>query len=290
MSDLTEALRRAAARPSVGPSVTELRQELHHRHRRRRVAVGVMSGIGVIAASAVLVASLQADRQRTVRTTGAPVTPTTVQEPSGRAHVGDGFCEPQLTAAGYQITAADPGVVSAISEQAAIEQARAYVHDGNGRYSAYFAMVGNPVLDKVGLGPPNLARPTWVVEVSDIVPPPPTDASSAPTRRGGAPDPNLYPSYQMVAFIDDATGTRAGAWAACYDEPSTIPVDVPVPNLLGRQVGEAAAALAQLGLTVVIHEEHTPDVARGLVMTQTPLPGSVVPGASAVTVVVSAGP
>lgn len=279
MKDLTDALRQAAERPARDPSLSELQQELQHRHRRRRVALGVGCGAGVMAISAVLIGILQGDRPRVVSTAGS-VTPTTVQGLPGRAHIGDGFCSPQLTNAGYWITPAGPGVVPVLTEQAAIEEARLYVGNGSGTFSAYFAMVRNPVADKVGLGEADVARATWVVEASDVVPPPLSD-------RGGARNPNSYPSYRMVAFIDDASGTRAGAWAACNEEPTSALVDL--PNLLGRQVGEATARLRELGLIVAVEEQPVPDVPRGVVAAQDPAAGSRMAAGSRVTLKVSAG-
>lgn len=280
MKDLTDALRQAAERPARDPSLSELQQELQHRQRRRWVALGVGCSVGVIAISAVLIGILQGDRLRVVSTAG-PATPTTVQGPPGSAHIGDGFCSPQLTNAGYRITPAGPGVVPVLTEQAAIEESRLYVGNGSGTFSAYFAMVRNPVANKVGLGEADVARATWVVEASDVVPPPPSD------RGGGARNPNSYPSYRMVAFIDDATGTRAGAWAACSEEPSTALVDL--PNLLGLQLGEAAARLAQLGLMVAVVEQPVPDVPKGVVAAQDPAAGSRMAAGSRVTLKVSAG-
>lgn len=282
MSELPESLRRAAATPTRDPSVAELQEELRHRHRRRRVAMGVLTGVGVLAASAVLVTSLQGDGQSVVSATGEPATPTTVQAPLGRAHLGDGFCEPQLTNAGYRISPARPDVVPALTEGAAIEQARVYVGNDSGTFSAYFAMVRNPVADHAGLGSSDVPRATWVVEVSGVVP-------SPPTGRGGVPNPNLYPSYRMVAFIDDATGTRAGAWSACYEESQAAAL-VDIPNVLGVQVVQATAWLAQLGLKVAIQEERSSDVPRGVVMGQDPPAGSRSAVGSQVVLELSSGP
>lgn len=111
---------------------------------------------------------------------------------------------------------------------------------------------------------------------------------SPPTGRGGAWNPNLYPSYRMVAFIDDAAGTRAGAWAACYEEPAAALVDI--PNLLGLQVAEATARLAQLELKVAIQEQRSSNVPRGIVMGQDPPAGSRGAVGSQVTLELSAGP
>ena len=281
MSELTEALRRAAATPTREPSVAELQEELRDRRRRRRVMTAVMSGLGVVVASAVLVTSLQGDGQSVVSAAGDPVTPTTVQGPPGRAHLGDGFCEPQLTNAGYRISPARPEVVPALTEGAAIEQARVYVGNDSGTFSAYFAMVRNPVADKV-LGGGEVPRATWVVEVSGVVP-------SPPTGRGGAPNPNLYPSYRMVAFIDDATGTRAGAWSACYEESAAAAL-VDIPNVLGVQVAQATASLAQLGLKVAIQEQQSSNFPRGVVIGQDPPAGSRSAVGSQVVLELSSGP
>lgn len=241
----------------------------------------MMSGLGVVAASAVLVSSLQGDGQSVVSAAGDPVIPTTVQGPPGRAHLGDGFCEPQLTQAGYRISPAPPDSMPALTEEAAIEQARVYVGNDSGTFSAYFAMVRNPVADKV-LGGGEVLRATWVVEASGVVP-------SPPTGRGGSGNPNLYPSYRMVAFIDDPTGSRVGAWAACYEEPAAAAV-VDIPNLLGLQLPEATARLAQLGLKVAIQEQRSSDVPRGLVMGQDPPAGSRSAVGSQVVLALSSGP
>jgi beta-lactam-binding protein with PASTA domain len=92
----------------------------------------------------------------------------------------------------------------------------------------------------------------------------------------------------MVAFIDDATGTRAGAWAACEDS-STAAVDLALPNLLGLQVGEATARLAQLGLVAAVEEQPLPDAPEGVVVAQDPPAGSRMTAGSRVTIKVSAG-
>lgn len=287
MRDLTDALRRAAAKPTQEPSMADLRRQLHDRQRHRRVAVRAMSGVAVVTAGALLIGGLRDDDRTVVTAAGDRGHATTVDAPSGRAHVGDGFCEPQLTDAGFRISPANPAVVPSLTEAAAIEQARVYVGNGSGTFSAYFAMVRNPVADKV-LGT-DVPRTMWVVQARDVAPSP---RSTDPHLRPGAPNPFL--STRMVAFIDDATGTRVGAWGDCSDEPpvSVTPAAnvVDIPNLLGRQVADATATLFQLGLEVAIEEQRTPNVPRGIVMAQTPLAGSRSAVGSQVTLQVSAGP
>ena len=298
MNDLTEALRRAAATPTHEPSVAELQRELRDRQRRRRVAGGVLSGVAVVATSAILVAALGGGDGRIVNATGHPAPATTIQAPFGRAHLGDGFCEPQLTNAGYRITPAPPDVVPTLTEAAAIDQARVYLGNGSGSFGAYLAMVRNPIAANVGLGTAEVPRTTWVVEVSNIVPAPPGEPHRSrgpdgdPGLRGGAANPAV--SDRMVAFIDDATGTRAGAWSACSDEPPTSVAPagniVDIPNLRGQQVAEATAKLRQLGFQVAVEEQRTPDVPRGVVMAQLPLAGSRIPAGSLIMLQVSGGP
>jgi hypothetical protein len=144
--DLTDALRQAAERPARDPSLSELQLELQQRHRRRRVAFGIGCCAGVIAISGALLGILPGDRPHVVSTAG-PTTPTTVHASPGRAHIGDGFCSPQLTNAGYRIMPAGSGVVPGLTEDAAIGEARLYVGNGSGTFSAYFAMVRNPLAD-----------------------------------------------------------------------------------------------------------------------------------------------
>jgi hypothetical protein len=294
VNDLTEALRRAAATPTHEPSVAELQRELRDRQRRRRVAGGVFSGVAVVATSAILVAALGGGDRRIVNATGHPAPARTTQAPFGRAHLGDGFCEPHLTNAGYRITPAPADVIPTLTLAAAIDRARVYVSNGSGSFHAYLAMVRNPLAANVGLGTAEVPRTTWVVEVSNIV-------SPSPGARGPDRDPSLRPgvanpsvSDRMVAFIDDATGTQAGAWSGCSDEPPTSVAPagntVDIPNLRGQQVTEASAKLRQLGLQVAVEERRTPDVPRGIVMAQDPLPGSRSMVGSQVILQVSSGP
>lgn len=183
-------------------------------------------------------------------------------------------------------------MIPTLTEAAAIDQARVYVGNRSGSFGAYLAMVRNPLAANVGTA--DVPRTTWVVEVSNIVSPPPgaRGPDRDPTLRGGAANPSV--SDRMVAFIDDATGTRAGAWSACSDEPPTSVAPaanaVDIPNLKGQQVAEATAKLWQLGLQVGVEEQRTPDVPRGIVMAQSPLAGSRSAVGSQVILQVSAGP
>jgi len=129
------------------------------------------------------------------------------------------FCEPELTNAGYRITAVDPGAMPVHSREAAIEQARVHAGNDSGSYDAYFASVRNPAAANVGLGDPETARTTWVVEASDVMPPP---RSTDVHLRGGPPNPNISGPYRMVIFVDDATLARASAWAACSAQSAGV--------------------------------------------------------------------
>lgn len=275
MSDLTEALARAAAPPTREPSVAELHHELRIRDRRRRLALGVLSGFAVVAATGLLFITLRPDDQRVVSATGGSATPSSVPLDPVGAHAGDRFCEPQLTNAGYRIMAPAQGVVPNTTEQAAIEQARAYVGNETGSFGAYLAMVSNPVAEKFGLVPMDVARLTWVVEVSGIVPSP-----RGTNLRGGAVNPEIQPPYRMVAFVDDATGTGMGTWAACSQGETTAVVASPTTAPAAR----AATSPTTLSSTTVsspsapttgtpVPPSSTPEVTTSTVPLQNPAPG-----------------
>src|SRR5215218_9951862 len=103
MTELRDALVRSAAAPAGHPSVADLRAELGRRHRRRRArlaaATSVVVVFGAVGAWAVRPAP---DRETVVEVDGGPQL---------GARLGDGFCEPQLTNAGFRISAPAAGAM-----------------------------------------------------------------------------------------------------------------------------------------------------------------------------------
>ncbi len=128
------------------------------------------------------------------------------------------------------------------AKEAAIEKARAYAGTESGRYDAYVASVRSPAAPTVSVGDSGTARPTWVVEASDVALP---QRSTDPLLRGGATNPG---PYRMVVFVDDATLTTAGAWAACPPMPAPQPAgsatgqDSPPASAIPPPAGPAARA------------------------------------------------
>ena len=289
MSELSEALRRVAATATRHPSVAALRDALARRRGRRRSALTVLTTAGVLAGSATLVLRVSGENGGVVSAGGGTVPSTTAGGPMSSAYLGDGFCEPELTNAGFRIRPPGPSQVPAHTAEAAIAQARLYTDNASGTYSAYFAVVENPIGSQIGFDGA-AARSMWVVEVRGLVPSP---RSTDVHLRGGASNPAF--SGRMVAFIDDATLTRAGAWAACGEgltsTTNTTSGSVDVPNLTGIPADQASAVLHRLGLIVVrSDDQRSAGVQAGLVLSQTPLPGSRVLVGSQVILVVSAGP
>ncbi|MDQ6838767.1 MAG: hypothetical protein M3137_10665, partial [Actinomycetota bacterium] len=173
---------------------------------------------------------------------GAPAISQNPSPPGAGAHLGDGFCEPDLANAGFQISALPPGVAASHAKEAAIEKARAYAGTESGRYDAYVASVRSPAAPTVGVGDSGTGRPTWVVEASDVALP---QRSTDPLLRGGPTNPG---PYRMVVFVDDATLTTAGAWAACPPMPAPQPAgsatgqDSPPASAIPPPAGPAARA------------------------------------------------
>ncbi|HET7901550.1 MAG TPA: Stk1 family PASTA domain-containing Ser/Thr kinase [Candidatus Nanopelagicales bacterium] len=68
------------------------------------------------------------------------------------------------------------------------------------------------------------------------------------------------------------------------------PAPVKIPDLTGKTLAVATAALTKLGLKVTSTEDYSKTVAKGSVISSTPKPGVSVPKATAVALVVSKGP
>lgn len=241
MSDLSEALRRAAAKPITHPSLAELQAELSRRHRRRRVGWVMVSAIVVVGIGGAAMLRPLPDSGRVVRAAGdGHSSETTVQAPG--AHVGDGFCEPQLTNAGFRITPPAAGAAPAQTKAAALELARSLPGTGTGSYDGYFASVRNPIALKVNPGAADTPRPTWVVEASDVIPP---TRSTDVHLRGGAANVDRPGPYRMVVFVDDATLTSVGIFGDC--EPVRGPTEPAAGTQPGRLDGSAVVRLDGVG-------------------------------------------
>ena len=68
------------------------------------------------------------------------------------------------------------------------------------------------------------------------------------------------------------------------------PAPVEVPPILGTLATDAAAVLANIGLTLEITLENFADSVAGTILTSDPLPGNIVPKATVIKVTVSKGP
>lgn len=242
MSDLSEALRRAAAKPITHPSLAELHAELSRRHRRRRVGWVMVASIVVVGLGGAAMLRPLPDGGRVVRAAGDGHSSDTTVQASG-ARVGDGFCEPQLTNAGFRITAPAAGAVPAQTKEAALELARSLPGTGTGNYDGYFASVRNPIAQKVIPGAADTPRPTWVVEASDVIPP--TRSTEVGLRGGGPANVDRPGPYWMVVFVDDATLTSVGIFGDC--EPIRGPTNPAAVAQPGRLDGSAVVRLDGVG-------------------------------------------
>jgi hypothetical protein len=135
--------------------------------------------------------------------------------------VGDGFCEPQLTNAGFRISPPAAGAVPAHTKEAVLELARSLPGTGTGPYDGYFASVHNPIAQKVTPGAADTRKPTWVVEASDVIPPTRSTAmNSGNASGGGIADVDRSGPLRMVVFVDDATLTSVGIFGDCEEMPA----------------------------------------------------------------------
>jgi serine/threonine-protein kinase len=94
---------------------------------------------------------------------------------------------------------------------------------------------------------------------------------------------------EIVYEQDPAANTAVDKGAEVTILVSTGPEQVTVPNVIGKQRGEAESALQERGLDVKIVEEGSDDAPIGEVIKQNPLGGSEVKAGTVVTLTVSSG-
>lgn len=146
----------------------------------------------------------------------------------------------------------------------------------------------DPVLATVSKGPERFSVP----EVSGLTP---EEASAALTQAQLATGEtrqvfDAAVPVGQVAGTDPAIGTplRKGESVALLI--SKGPEPVPVPDIEGRKLAGAKAALAKVGLTAAVTEKFSMKAPAGEVLNVTPSAGTVVDSGSSVGVVVSKGP
>ncbi len=93
-----------------------------------------------------------------------------------------------------------------------------------------------------------------------------------------------------VVVSDPKAGTPVKADTAVDLVISKGPKPTPVPDVTGRRLPAAKAALADVGLKVDVTEKYSEQVADGVVISVRPKPGTTVDSGSKVSLVVSKGP
>ena len=134
-------------------------------------------------------------------------------------------------------------------------------------------------------------------------PPPPTTAMPAATavapaapaavgsRPAAAPQPKRGSRALTVLAIVLTLGVIGVGGAFTYDflTNSSTATTQQIPNIVGLPENEAVLELEQLGFTVVLTTEPSPDVAEGLVIRTSPNVGSEIREGATVTLTISSG-
>ena len=134
-------------------------------------------------------------------------------------------------------------------------------------------------------------------------PPPPTTAMPAATavapaapaavgsRPAAAPQPKRGSRALTVLAIVLTLGVIGVGGAFTYDflNNTTTATTQQIPNIVGLPENEAVLELEQLGFTVVLTTEPSPDVAEGLVIRTSPNVGSEIREGATVTLTISSG-
>jgi beta-lactam-binding protein with PASTA domain len=97
------------------------------------------------------------------------------------------------------------------------------------------------------------------------------------------------PAGEVISQTPTA-GTEVSPGSTVTIVVSTGPAPVTVPDVVGEDQDDASAAIAGVGLTVVVEQMPSETVPAGEVISQTPAAGTEVSPGSTVTIVVSTGP
>lgn len=103
-------------------------------------------------------------------------------------------------------------------------------------------------------------------------------------------DPTAEPGSVLSQTPSGGSEAQLGSTVTLTVSSGTGVVEVQVPNVTGLKKDAAQAALAAAKLDALVVESTSADVPAGVVITQSPTQGSMVPEGTAVVIVVSTGP